>query len=367
MPQTKAKNKKPITKAKSQPQAPMQHVPFYKKKPFLIGAYSLGLVILIVFLGFRFSPWPGALVVRTVFNKGGRDTLAAMEQKLPDYPVSVLKDQQYRLHDKAAKLDVYAPKSVSQNDQPLPLVIWTHGGAWLSGDKKDFAPYYERLASQGYIVAAVNYSLAPDKAYPTAVHQLNEAYLYLVTNAKTFHLDPNRIILAGDSAGAQLSSQMAALITSPAYAKEVGISPHLKPEQLAGVVLYCGIYKMEKLAHPDDTLPKVVGWGNDVAIWSYTGKRDYSNDPVVREMSPYYHVTKDFPAAFISGGNADALTDVQSKPLAQKLTSLGAGVTTLFYPKDHKPALEHEYQFTFNDDGEKAFAQMLEFIKAKTQ
>lgn len=357
MPQTKAKNKKPL---------PVHHTPFYKKKPFFISAYCVGLLILAIFLGFRFSPWPGALVVRTVFNKGGGETLAAMEKKLPDYPVTVIKDQQYRLHDKAAKMDVYMPKSVSDNDPPLPLVIWTHGGAWLSGDKKDSAPYYERLASQGYIVASVNYSLAPDKSYPTALHQLNEAHLYLTTNASTFHINPSMVFLAGDSAGAQLSSQMAAVITSPTYAKEVGVSPYLKPSQLTGVILYCGIYKMEKLAHPDDTLPKVVGWGNDVALWSYAGKRDYKTDPVVREMSPYYHVTKDFPATFISGGNADPLTDVQSKPLFEKLTSLGVDVTTLFYPKDHKPALEHEYQFTFNSDGENAFAQMMNFLNTRT-
>jgi hypothetical protein len=99
-----------------------------------------------------------------------------------------------------------------------------------------------------------------------------------------------------------------------------------------------------------------------VAVWSYTGKHDYKNDPVIREISTYYHVTKDFPATFISGGNGDPLTNVQSKPLADKLTSLGVPVTSLFFEKNHKPVLEHEYQFTFNDDGEKAFSQMLGFL-----
>lgn len=369
MPQSKTKSKAKTT-PKAKPSAvptPAAHIPFYKKKPFFITAYAIGVFILVVLLAFRFSPWPGALIIRTVFNKGGNETLAAMEKKLPDYPVTVLKDQQYRLNDKVAKLDVYMPDSVVKSNVQLPLVIWTHGGAWLSGDKEGAAPYYERLADQGYIVASVNYSLAPNASYPTAVHQLNAAHLFLTNNAQTFHLNPNKIILAGDSAGAQLSSQMAALATNPAYAKEVGISPHLKPSQLAGVILYCGIYKMEKLAHPDDTLPKIVGWGDDVAVWAYTGKRDYKTDPIVKQMSPYYHVTKDFPATFISGGNADPLTDVQSKPLAKELTSLGVSVNTLFYPKDHKPALEHEYQFTFNNDGENAFNQMLNFVKARTE
>ena len=199
------------------------------------------------------------------------------------------------------------------------------------------------------------------------MHQLNDAYSYLLGNAKTFHINPDKIFLAGDSAGSQLSSQMATIITNPDYAREVGVRPNLKPSQLTGVILYCGIYKMEGLVHPDDTLPKIVGWGDDVAVWAYSGKRDYQgDDPVIREMSPYYHVTKDFPAAFVSGGNADPLTNAQSKPLIDKLTTLGVDVTSLFYDENHQPALPHEYQFTFNNDGEQAFTKMVEFLRSKT-
>lgn len=340
---------------------------FYRKKWFLILVGSIAGLILALLIAFRVSPWPGALIIRTVFNRGGGQTLTAMQETLPDYPVTVLKDRSYKGGDKAAKLDVYMPQSIVGTDQALPVVIWTHGGAWLSGDKKDAGPYFERLASQGYVVVSLNYSLAPNKSYPTAVHQLNEAYLYLTGKAKDLHINPDKIILAGDSAGAQLSSQMAAIVTNAGYAQEVGVTPHLKPAQLAGVILYCGIYKMDKLVHPDDTVPKIVGWGNDVAVWAYTGKRDHQNDPVVREMSTYYHVTKDFPATFVSGGNADPLTDIQSKPLADKLTSLGVNVASLFYDKDHRPGLAHEYQFTFNGDGERAFTKMTDFLQARTQ
>ena len=321
---------------------------------------TLGLIAVIL-IAFRVSPWPGALVVRAVFNQGGGKTLAAMEAALPDYPVKVMRDEAYRPGDTTARLDVYIPES-AQPDKPLPVVVWTHGGAWLSGDKKDSAPYFSRMANEGFVVVAPNYSLAPNEAYPHAVHQLNDAHAYVVANASRFNADPNKIVLAGDSAGANLSGQLAALVTNPSYAAEMDINPSLTPEQLRAVLLYCGIYKMEGLAHPDPTLPKVVGWGDDVAIWSYTGTSDAPDD-LIREMSPYYHVTGTFPTTFISGGNGDALTNAQSKPLADKLSSLGVDVTSLFYPADHAPALPHEYQFTFNDDGEKAFKQTIEFLR----
>jgi acetyl esterase len=183
-----------------------------------------------------------------------------------------------------------------------------------------------------------------------------------LANASHFHADTNKIVLAGDSAGSQLSSQLAALITNSNYAAEVGISPALTPAQLRGVVLFCGIYKMEGLAQPDPTLPKIVGWGDDVSVWAYSGTKDFS-DPVIRQMSPYYHVTKDFPPVFISGGNADPLTDAQSKPLADKLHSLGTNVETLFYPADHQPGLPHEYQFNLDTkDGQTAFERTVEFV-----
>jgi acetyl esterase len=342
-----------------------KHRPFYRKKVFV---WSTSIVVLLVtgtLLSFRLSPWPGALVIRTVFDRGGSKTLQALEARLPDYPVTVLQNQEYRKHDKDALLDVYIPDRVAHSQTVLPVVIWTHGGAWLSGNKQDAAPYFERLADQGFIVVALNYSLAPGKKYPTAIHQLNDAYAYIQANAAQYHIDTHRVVLAGDSAGAQLSSQMAAIITNPEYARDVAVKPSLAPSQLAGVILFCGIYKVESLTTPDPNLPKIVSWGDDITVWAYTGSRG-KPDPLVRQMSAYYHVTREFPALFISGGNGDPLTSAQSVPFAEKLTALKVDVTTLFYAKDHAPSLPHEYQFTLNEDGERAFTEMTYFLRQRT-
>lgn len=337
-------------------------VPLYRKKAFLWTVGSAVVLLLALLLAFRLSPWPGALVIRTAFNNGDRKSLAKMEAALPDYPVTVQRDRQYRAGDNDAFLDVYMPKDAGKQHKRLPIVVWTHGGAWVSGDKDNVAPYYERLASEGFVVVAVNYTLAPNKPYPYAVRQLNDAHRYIVNNAGSFAGDPHKIILAGDSAGAQLSSQLAAIVTNPGYAREVGVRPALEPSDLAAVVLFCGIYKMEGLVHPDPTLPKIVGWGDDVAVWAYSGSRD-KNTPLLKQMSAYYHVSSQYPATFISGGNGDPLTDAQSKPLAAKLTGMDVPVTTLFFEEDHQPRLPHEYQFTFNRDGNTAFARMVQFLK----
>lgn len=327
-------------------------------------ATGAAIVVAAIAVAFRVSPWPGVFIIRMVFDQQSAKLKQAMEAHQPKVPVSVLATQAYRNGDDDAVLDVYYPQSAQG---PLPVLIWTHGGAWVSGSRQDAAPYFKLIAAEGYTVISLGYTLAPGKHYATQIHQINDAYAYIQQNAQRFHADTSRIFLAGDSAGSQISSQMAALITSPSYASAVGLTPSLQPAQLKGVILYCGIYQMDKLATPAPTVPKLVGWGTDITVWAYSGTRDTSA-PVIQQMSPYYHVTKDFPPAFISGGNADPLTDVQSKPLVEKLQSLGVNVDTLFFPPDHQPQLPHEYQFNLdNADGQAALARSLQFLKTHSQ
>lgn len=340
--------------------------PFYRKPIVLWTLGGIVGVVLAILLAFRLSPFPGAMVIRYVFNQGGAKTAKALDAHHPAHPVSVIPDQQYQTGDKNARLDVYYP-SATPADKHLPVVIWTHGGAWLSGNKKDSAAYFKLIADAGYVVVAPNYALAPGSTYPTPIHQLNRAHAFVVANADRFHADTNQIVLAGDSAGAQLSAQMATIITNPEYAHEVGIVPALQPSQLKGVVLNCGIYKMDVLAEHTAGLPKLIGWGDDVTVWAYAGTHNFA-DPIIRQMSPFYHVTKDFPPAYITGGNGDALTNVQSKPLAQKLQSLGVEVKTHFFAADYYPLLPHEYQFNLDtSDGQKALQVTLDFLRHHTK
>lgn len=348
------------------PKKRKKHIPLYRKRSFVRFLAVVLILVLLVVLAFRISPWPGAMIIRYVFTRGGHKTLVAMQKAIPHQQVTVLHDQQYAKDNNKEYLDVYIPNSAIHTQRRLPVVIWTHGGAWLSGDKKDAAPYYSLLASQSFIVVALNYSLAPETQYPTPPHQLNDAYAFIARNAERYHINMDKIALAGDSAGSQLSSQMAAIITNPTYAKQVGITPQLKPDQLAAVALWCGIYKMEGLTTANPTLPKIITWGDDVTIWAYLGTRDKSA-PVIKQASPYYHVTKDYPAVFISGGNADPLTSGQSVPFASKLTSLGVPVSTLFYPTNYSPKLPHEYQFTYDSTGKTAFAKMVTFLNEHFQ
>ncbi|HEX6416425.1 MAG TPA: alpha/beta hydrolase [Candidatus Saccharimonadales bacterium] len=334
---------------------------FFKSKNLWWTVGGIIGVILLIMLAFKISPWPGAMVIRLVFEQDGMKQSQALEKHTPSVPIASITNQQYKQGDSDAVLDVYFPESIKDTNKRLPLLIWTHGGAWISGGRADHAAYFRLLAAEGFTVVSAGYSLGPERIYPTAVHQLNDMYGYIKQNAERFHVDTENVALAGDSAGAQLSSQMAAIITNPDYAKLVGVSPNLSASQLKGVVLNCGIYKMDQLIHPNPDLPKIIGWGDDISVWAYTGSRNAPE--TLRQMSAHYHVTKDFPETYITGGNADPLTDAQSRPFADELQALGVNVTRLFYPSDHQPALPHEYQFNLdNDDGKKALEATIAFL-----
>ncbi|MGV9746467.1 alpha/beta hydrolase [Rhodococcus zopfii] len=339
---------------------------------------SIVVVLAIAVASFALTPTPGALVVRTVFERTARDLTAKLEVGAPT--TDLVADVSYRgedprrfarpvddpprfarpVDDPDAYLDVYTPPGTTT---ALPTIVWTHGGAWLSGDRTNYAGYYRRLAAAGFTVVSIGYSLAPEHRYPTPVHQLNDAHAYLAEHAEELHIDPDRLVLAGDSAGAQLSAQLAAAITDPDYAAVLGITPALAPEQIRGVVLNCGIYDVPAMGGSGG----LIGWGVKQALWAYTGSRNFASSEAAAQMSTLRWVTAEFPATYITGGNGDPLTNTQSKPLAAKLTDLGAAVDTLFYPDDHTPELGHEYQFDLSlEDARIALDRTIEFARKVT-
>ncbi len=306
------------------------------------------------------DPWPSAMVIRQVFESGRAANLAELERHLPDELPHELLDVPYGDAGHDTSFDVFWPEGTTD---ALPTVVWVHGGAWISGDKVDVAPYLRILAAEGYTTVGLNYTVAPEGVYPTAIRQLNGALAHLVGNAEELRIDPDRIVLAGDSAGAQLASQLAAMITNPDYADLVGIRPALGPGQLVGAVLNCGVYDLDGMAK----LNGIVSWGFKSALWAYTGTKDWSSEAPGTLMSSLEFATGDFPPTWISGGNGDGLTWLQSVPMANRLDELGVDVTRVFYAADHEPSLGHEYQFHLDGaDAQAALASTVLFLDRVT-
>ncbi len=331
------------------------HRPWYRRPsrvvPTALLAAGVGVALVAVL-----NPWPAALLIRAVFQDDAGKTVDEMEPYAPTGGLTEYLDVSYGDAGADTTFDVFTPDSGAE---PLTTVIWIHGGAWISGTKENVRPYVRMIAAEGYTTVALNYTVAPEAVYPTAVTQLNDALAFLVANADEYRIDPERIVIAGDSAGANLTSQLAVLTTNPDYAAEVGIIPALEARQLRAVILNCGIYDVSEIPNA----PGIGGWGFRIALWSYLGSRDWENTPGDQQMSTLDDVTADFPTTWISGGNADPLTATQSVPLASKLEGLGVEVETVFYPDDTEPALPHEYQFHLDfEEARAAYQSTLDFL-----
>ncbi|GED96116.1 lipase [Gordonia crocea] len=333
------------------------------------------LLVVAVFV-LHVTPTPGALLTRRVFDQGS----AQMRERnarfaAPD--IRVERDIAYLpassrpagAAPRDTMLDVYfAPGPPSTTGRPT--VVWIHGGGWVSGDKSDPAHYLSRIAARGVTVVSLNYSLAPERTYPLAIAQFNEALRFLVGHAGDYRIDASKLVVAGDSAGANLASQLAAMITNPGFARDVGIRPAIGPERLRGALLNCGVYDAYALFpadQPGSVLARILGWGIDNTLWAYTGSRAVPS-PALDQMSTIRHLTPAFPPTWIGAGNADPLTATQSVPLAAKLRAVGVEVTPLIFDESTPERLGHEFQYELGTAaGRAALESSVEFVLRVTR
>lgn len=333
-----------------------------RKKTIIIGLSALAALVLLfaaLVVTYVYTPWPKAFLARYEFKKNGIVVGRALAKYAPQ-TVTEIKDQQYRANDKDAFLDVYYPNGTTTQ---LPTIIWTHGGAWIGGDKNEMTSYAKILAAQGYTVIAPNYSLAPEKTYPTPIIQINTALGYLQNNAHRLHIDTSRLILAGDSAGSQITAQVANIIANPQYAQAMNIQPTVSNKQIRGTILACGAYNIKLIKYNANETSQFVG----TLLWAYAGEKDFATNSKFQYASVDNYLTNQFPPSFITVGNDDGL-EPQSKQLAERLADKGVETDTLFFAASHQPKLPHEYQFNLDStDGQLALQRIQQFLTTHTQ
>jgi acetyl esterase/lipase len=189
-----------------------------------------------------------------------------------------------------------------------------------------------------------------------------QALEYLQSNAGPLQIDPDRIAIAGDSAGAQIAAQLGALVTTPGYAKAVGVTPSITAAQLRGLVLACGPYDLALTRQASSLVGRQFF---RAVLWAYSGTRDFQQDPVFVTWSITGNVSSAFPPALITVGNADPLRP-HSELLANRLRATGAEVETVFWPVGHQPPLGHEYQFDLDTQpGQHFLDRMLGFLRQR--
>jgi arylformamidase len=176
-------------------------------------------------------------------------------------------------------LDVYAP----DNAKDLPVVFWIHGGGWETGDKSDVKAKPQALMDKGFVFVSTNYRLLPSVDMATLIGDVAKSFRWVHDHVAEYGGDPNRVLVAGHSAGAQLA---ALICTDDRYLKAEGISFDV----LIGCVPVDGdTYDIPAIIETAETRWRV----HHLPPARFGHREKFGNDPEkFRDFSAVYHVAR---------------------------------------------------------------------------
>ncbi len=207
----------------------------------------------------------------------------------------------------AGKTRLLMDSCVPPGQGPFPAVIIVHGGAWITGDRRlSVEPLFHPLSEAGFAWFSISYRLANEAMmFGAAIQDVEAAVLYVRSHAAEYDVDPGRIALAGESAGAQLAS-MAAL------------SPELK-DMVQGVVALYSPSDLVTLAKTSNRVPPELRRAVEGTPWA-----EFLLGGLQR-LSPLYNVRRDMPPFLLIHGTADSLVPFeQSERMCQRMREAGA-------------------------------------------
>ena len=239
--------------------------------------------------------------------------------------VTEKRDIAYGSHGKENLLDVYYPEGT---DKPLPTIVSIHGGGYVYGDKEVYHRYCMDLARRGFAVVNFTYRLAPRWKFPTPLADTNQVMHWICANAPKYHLDPEHIFLVGDSAGAQLASQYAAMQANPEYAALFELN--MANIRIPAVALNCGLYDLTDYAQKK----------NRKGIYlDYLGKEISVTDPRLNVLNAIDHR---YPASFVTTGTHDFLR-ANAQPMWQFLQERGVDAQWRCYGAEDDESVVHVF------------------------
>jgi acetyl esterase/lipase len=222
--------------------------------------------------------------------------------------------------------DLYQPKGRAK----APVLVAIHGGGWQVGSRAFYKYWGPFLARNGYAVFAIDYRLGKPGAYPNAVYDCKAAIQFVRARAADFDIDPDRIGLVGDSAGAHLAALLALAADqfNAAYRDDPNAAV---PANVKAMVGFYGAYDL------------LAQWGHDLVarpanngVEKFLGAAPMENRRIYFESSPISYATSDHNKVrvlLIHGTNDDVVDpESQSGAFLTALTQAGFFARRIIIP-----------------------------------
>lgn len=219
-----------------------------------------------------------------------------------------------KVGDVSLTLNIAVPDKPNkeQVDKLSPAFVFIHGGGLVKGDKNKFNRRITQFAQRGVVGVSVMYRFAPEHRFPAAIEDVKAAIRFLKANAKPLNLDPNRIFVAGISAGGYVATMIGVTGNASGFS-DLGIYPEF-----------------------DASVRGVISQSGSIADFTSKQNRDFvlvkrfiNNDMPDREaalaaMSPLTYLDKNDPPFFLVHGSADKVVPVEmTREFAVELKKIG--------------------------------------------
>jgi acetyl esterase/lipase len=224
---------------------------------------------------------------------------------LPHYETVLISDVIYGEADGIPLLlDICMPV---KSDQPLPVIMFIHGGGWRFGDKAASGGLTNRtFAKFGFVTCSVNHRLTTEAPFPAQIHDVKAAVRWLRGNASEYNIDPERIGVWGHSSGGHLSALLGLSYDTPELEGNSG-----SPGYSSRVQAVC------TSAAPTDIL-QMGGWHNapgSPEAHLVGSTFHYERPDLTDKINPINYIREDAPPFLVIHGDQDVIVPVNQSNL----------------------------------------------------
>lgn len=283
------------------------------------------------------------------FNKKQNDTFvfAGAEN------VVATKDVLYDVSNtKTCLLDYYYVPT--NKKQKYPVIFYIHGGGFMAGGKEYRRQICTWLALEGFFVVNVNYGLSPECFFPEPICHLVEALNWINISKIYLNLDTEKVVVAGDSAGAYYAAMLGAITKNKKLQKAFKVKPKV---DIKACVLNCGLYDIKTTLETQMFLDL-----NKKVFESYTGikEEDFDKYKFKDYISPLPFIDESFPPCFVIYAEKDIFCRGQSEELCKILDKFD-----IYYESYHSKSVFQNHCFSLSwtsEEAKTANLMLMEFL-----